>query len=160
MRCMNSRQQAETKTLDFIAEHPLAVLSTSSEKAVPHGAAIFAVVDEHFNFYFLTRSRTKKYANLQQKPIAALTFADRDQQITVQVEGTTAEVREATTIDMVFKKLARIRTPNDIDWLPPVAKLQHGNYIVIRLVAQSVRIADFKKFKSHDSTEYFTDILS
>ena len=79
----NEREEAH----EFLKSHPMAVISTVSEDNKPWGAAIYAVADDEFNFFFVTRQKTAKYQNIDENSVVALTFADPESQTTVQVSG-------------------------------------------------------------------------
>jgi general stress protein 26 len=54
----------------------IAILSTVSEKGKPYAAVIYFVVDHNLNFYFITKSDTKKSHYLEKNNNAELTILD------------------------------------------------------------------------------------
>jgi uncharacterized pyridoxamine 5'-phosphate oxidase family protein len=148
------------QALVFLWEHPMGVLSTVSPDGKPWGSAIYYVVDEDFNFFFITRSETFKYQNLDKTPFAALTIADSDSQTTVQVAGKISQVPVEDYQDIVFDKLAKIKPKDDINWMPPLMKIHKGNYMPLRLTPTKLQFANYKEMKSDIDAEYIQTIIS
>ncbi len=131
----------------FIASHPLATLSTASSQGEPWGANIYCVVDENFDFYFMTHAESKKYKNLVKNPKAALTLVDNEEQTTVQAVGKVVELADdSEEVREAFRKLARVRPPGELRWTPPVSKMTNGKIAVFHLKPTELR---FSKFNTH-----------
>lgn len=136
-----------SETYKFLNDHKLGVLSTATEQAVPTGAAIYYVVDEALNFYFLTHTTSKKYKNIRENPKAALTIADDYAQTTVQVNGTITEIGVGDEHDEAYGKLAFVHPPGQFAWIPPVSKMHKVETRLLKLVPQSVRFSSFSPEK-------------
>jgi general stress protein 26 len=143
----------------FLRHHPMGVLSTVSAEGKPWGAAIYYVSDEDFNFYFVTRVETFKYQNLDKNPFAALTIADLDSQTTVQASGPITKIPAEDYIDIVFTKLAKVRPKDDPQWVPPLSKIQAGNYMPLRLTPSKLQYANYKDQKSDIHADYIEEII-
>lgn len=137
----------------------MGVLSTTSNDGKPWGSAIYYVVDDDFNFYFVTRAGTFKYKNLDKQPFAALTVADAESQTTVQVAGSISRVPVKDYMDKIFDKLAHIRPKDQHSWMPPIDKIHEGNYIPLRLTPTTLQYADFKHHKSDTHSSYIEQII-
>lgn len=135
---------AHKKAFEFLNDHKLATLSTSSEDGTPWGAAIYYVVDEHFNFYFLTHSETKKYFNMQKHHSAAITVVDDYLQTTVQASGQTTAVSLGPEHDHAFRMLALVHPPGQFYWVPPVSKMHNGPSMLLKLTPKFLRLSNFK----------------
>jgi uncharacterized protein YhbP (UPF0306 family) len=149
------------QVLDFLKQHPMGVLSSVTPDGSPWGSAIYYVADDEFNFYFVTRMETFKYQNLDKTPLAALTVADSDSQTTVQASGKISQLPVKEYADIVFGKLAKIRPDDNYSWSPPLAKLQKGNYMPLRLTPTKLQYANYgDKDLEHDiHAEYIKQII-
>jgi general stress protein 26 len=139
---------------EFLHDHPLGVLSTTGENGKPWGSAVYFVTDEDFNFFFVTREKTKKFQNIHANAHVALTVADGKTQTTVQAAGTITKVPSRDIVDVVFKKLASIRPQDDINWAPPVIKVHQGDWMVLKLSPNYAQFAEFKQQKTDIGESY------
>lgn len=156
---MSDEPHRHHKVHTFLRQHTMGVLSTVSQDGKPWGAAIYYVADENFNFYFVTRTETAKYQNLDSNPHAALTVADPATRTTVQAAGAISRVPVEDYMDIVFHKLADIRPKNDPHWSPPLDKLQEGDYMPLRLTPTKLHYADYSQVKSDPHADYIERII-
>jgi uncharacterized pyridoxamine 5'-phosphate oxidase family protein len=147
------------KVHDFLKKHHMAVLSTVSLDGKPWGSAVNFVIDEELNFFFMTRGGTLKYKNIENNPNVAITVADEESQQTVQAQGEISKVAVKDIIDVVFKKLAKIKPHNDYGWIPPVIKVHKGDYMVLMFTPSKLQYADFKQHKTEVFDEYIEQII-
>lgn len=70
---------------DFIARHPLAVLASTSADGAPQAALINIAVTPALEIIFETTCETRKFANLERDPRAALVIGSGQE--TLQYEG-------------------------------------------------------------------------
>lgn len=147
------------KVHEFLKRNPLGVLSTVSRDGEPWGAAVYYVADEDFNFYFVTRTKTAKYHNLDKTPLAALTVADPTSRTTVQASGRASKVPVEDYMDIVFNKLAKAKPKDDPHWTPPIEKLRGGDYMPYRLTPRKLHYADYKREKTDPHAEYIERII-
>lgn len=133
---------------EFLNGHKLGILSTVSSQASPDGAAIYYVVDEAFNFYFLTHITSQKYKNISEQSHAALTVVDDYAQSTVQVNGTVAEVAEGEEYDEAWRKIAHVHPPGQFAWVTPVSKIHDSEARLLKLTPQSLRFSNFSPEKN------------
>ncbi len=134
---------------EFLKHHHMGVLSTVTEDDKPWGSAIYYVVDQDFNFFFVTRQKTYKYQNLDQNPFAALTVVDEDKQITVQLTGKISKVPVEDYMDVVFTRLAAVHPKGNSNWTPPIEKVHKGDYMPLRLTPTKLQYADY----GHQTTD-------
>ena len=121
----------------------MGILSTVSSDGTPWGSAVYFVVDNDFKFYFVTRTGTLKFENVEANPKAALTIADSASQVTVQLTGTVSRVPVKEYFDVIFDKLGDIRPEGDNSWSPPIAKVHEGNYMPLCLTPVKLQYADY-----------------
>jgi general stress protein 26 len=154
-----SKSTEHPKVFDFMKKHPLGVLSTVSTDGTPWGAAIYYIVDEDFNIYFVTRSKTFKYSNLEKNPKAALTVTDGESQITIQLTGEVSAMPVQKYMDVFFEKFAALRPRDDYQWAPPIDKIHEGNYMPLQLTPSKLQFADFGKQRIETHGDYIEHIL-
>lgn len=153
------KAQKHTHVYDFLKHHHMGILSTVTEDGKPWGSAIYFVLDEDFNIFFVTRLETFKYQNLEKNPFAALTVADEEKQTTVQLTGNISKVPAADYMDIVFNKLVSIRPKNEVNWAPPIEKVHKGDYMPLRLTPSKLQYADFKKNSTDFDHKYIEKII-
>lgn len=132
------------ETYTFLQEHQLGVISTISSDNKPWGAAIYYVVDEDLNIFFLTHTSSKKYQNMLHTLSVAFTVADDYKQTTVQMAGTIKELEVGEEHDAAYQKLAHVRPPGQFAWVPPVSKMHDGDRVLLKLIPEKVRLSRFK----------------
>lgn len=140
---MKANKATRLAAITFLKQHPMAVLSTVSSEKQPWGAAIYYIADGDFTFYFVTKSGTHKYKNIEASLYAALTVADPKTQTTVQAVGPVTPVTVKSTIDSVYKMMAAQRPTGNLQWLPPLLKIHAGEFIVLRLSPSYAQYANY-----------------
>lgn len=156
---MNTEPRRHSKVHDFLKRHRMGILSTADAEGMPWGAAIYFVADDDFNFYFVTRSGTHKYHNIDRNPRAAITVADPASQTTVQASGTVSKVPVEDYMDVVFNKLSKIKPKDDVHWSPPINKLDEGNFMPLKLTPTKLHYADYKHLKRDIRADYIEKII-
>ena len=138
----------------------MGVLSTVTTDGKPWGSAIYFMADEDFNIYFVTRKETFKYQNLDKTFFAALTVANQQKQITVQLAGTISRIPAEDYMKIVFDELYKsIRPKDDFNWAPPLEKIHKGNYMPLCLTSEKLQFADFSKQSSDINHKYIEEII-
>jgi len=131
------------KVYSFLRKHPMGVLSTSGSEGTVWGAAIYYLTDEDLNIYFVTRTGTFKYQNIEAQPFAALTVVDSEDQTTVQLSGSIDRMPINKYMDVFFDKFADLRPEGDYQWAPPIDKVHEGNYMPLQLTPSRLQYADY-----------------
>jgi len=156
---MSHESYEHDKVFAFLKHHPTGVLSTVSEDGTPWGSAIYFVVDDDFNFYFVTRVETTKYQNMSKNRLAALTIADGESQTTVQLTGRISKVPVKDYMDVIFDKLAAVRHKDNPNWSPPIDKVHAGNYMPLCLTPTKMQFANYSQLKSDVHANYIEKII-
>jgi len=78
------------EVLAFIRAHPLAVVSTVGERAMPEAALVNIAISDALELVFDTTDATRKCTNLRRNPNAALVIGWGDAR-TLQIEGVADE---------------------------------------------------------------------
>lgn len=138
----NTTEQYE-KIVSYIDSNPLATLGTVDADGSPHGAVVYVFADpEKPKLYFLTKNETKKFKNLRGRSKVSITIANRAENSTLQATGNSSVTRDSDILDMVVKKMARANSISS-EWVPPVSKLDAGQYTVVQIDLDHARLAEF-----------------
>lgn len=128
----------------YIDQNPIATLGTIDSEDLPRGAAVYICADANRPIvYFITKQATAKYQNLRDHPQVSLTIVNPSENSTIQANGEASEVSDARTIDMVMDKITRAHD-SAASWLPPIAKIRAGAYVIIKVEISQARLAHFK----------------
>jgi general stress protein 26 len=153
-----SGTKSKPEIYSFLTLMAIAVLSTSTEDGYPHAAIIYFLPDEELNFYFLSKSDTKKSENLKNNNRAALTIVDPKSPRTIQATGEAIEIEEPEMYTKIMEKIAEENAKgNNFYWPPPLSKLDsEGDLILYRFKPDWLRYADF----TESTKEYiFYDVI-
>lgn len=158
-----NQAQKNPHVFEFMQAAHLGVLSTVDQHGKPWGSAIYFVVDEDLNCYFVTRTGTSKYKNLKGQPHVALTVVDAEAQTTVQLAGKVSKLHADQYHDIIFGKLAQIRNKHqgrkDLNWAPPIEKIHKGEYMALKITPATVQYADFSKPYLKASQKFVEQII-
>ena len=141
--------------MTYIDNNPAAVLSTVDDAGKPHGAVIYVCTASHGTVCFVTKNLTRKYVNITERPDVHLTFFNERESSTLQLEGTATVTDDPAMIDYVMKKMTQSHAIQS-DWLPPVTKVQAGEYVIIGVKIVNARLAEFGGSSGDGKT--FTDL--
>ena len=100
--------QTRAELVEFLKSKNPAVLSTISSSGQPMSATLYFTFDEYMNFYFMTKSYTRKHANLQQNSEVALVIGTENTPATVQIQGKAARITDVKEFDLWMGKLRDI----------------------------------------------------
>jgi general stress protein 26 len=153
-----SGTKSKAEIYSFLTPLAIAVLSTSTKDGIPHAAIIYFLPDEELNFYFLTKSDTKKSKNLERNNRAALTIVDPKSPRTIQATGEVSEIEEPEMYTKIMEKIAEENAKgNSFYWPPPLSKLDsEGDLILYRFQPDWLRYADFTESTSEN---VFYDVI-
>lgn len=126
----------------FLQEHPLGVLATTSSEAQPYASPILFIVDSNLNFYFATKSNTKKITNILQNKEVSLAVVDGPKRQVMQVQG---EARILTNDEQVaaIEKISKSNAETKDFWPPPVTQLEGGELFIVKVIPTWIRLGDF-----------------
>jgi len=156
---MDKLTQDRVKVMRYIDEHPVVVLSTLDDYNRPYGAVVYAVSGDHdtkMHLYFLTKEDTTKFHNISARPAVSVTSYDEDDISSLQAQGHAQIERDPRVIDRVMKQLTRAHA-HATEWLPPIAKLRAGNYVMVGITVTHARLGQFKGAPI-GADDIFTDV--
>ncbi len=136
---------------DFLSKIPLGVFGTVSNENEPHLSTLFYVVDTDLNFYFITRSHTKKVENIARGSKVSIVISDRRSFTTAQVQGTAVQLSGIDKIKVIFKMFTDVYRNQDIiekgnlfNWAPPISNIEKGDIVIFEVKPDWIRYADYK----------------
>lgn len=153
-----SGQKSKSEIFTYLNTCYLAVLSTASQDGAPYAASIFFTCDSELNFYFLTKSDTKKSLNLEVNNRAAITVIDITSPRTVQSTGVVTEVEDPKQYEAILVKISEANAKKGgFFWPPPLHKINsEGDLVLYKFTPEWLRFADF----SEKTTDYiYYDVI-
>lgn len=142
---------------EFLQQQTAAALATTTEKNVPKVSIIYFVADEDLNFYFLTKVETQKYANLVKHSTVSLAIFDQSNLRLVEAEGVAQTSDDPDSRPEVTEKLQQLMQDPSSPWSPPIAKIEAGDYVIVKITPTWLRWADFKN--TPEGKPPFTQII-
>jgi general stress protein 26 len=120
-----------------------AILSTLSKEDGVHASVVHYVTDKYENFYILTKTDTKKAKNIQSNNKVALTIHQTGSLKALLVKGTATLEANSAVADNVYNQITAPRLYNEGEKLPPITKINKGQFIVFKISADSSELQDF-----------------
>jgi general stress protein 26 len=141
-----SEYSSKEKVYEFLQSHAVGILSTATTAGIPSASPIYFIVDEDLNFFFVTKSDTKKAQNVKENKNVALTIVDSGIPLTIQSSGTVEEVQDP----QMYAKLAEAnaKEKGGFSWPPPLSKLESEGFLLLYKFQPSwLRVGDFSESK-------------
>jgi uncharacterized pyridoxamine 5'-phosphate oxidase family protein len=157
MMHMDEASPEYSRIMSYIDRNPAAVLSTTGDDNKPHGAVVYVCTASHHTVCFVTKNGTAKYKNLMAHPDVAVTFLNEKESSTLQATGRAFVVDDQQMINYVLDKITALHTDKQVDWLPPISKLQAGDYVAIGVELATARLAEYQG-NNIDSKQIFTEL--
>lgn len=140
---MNTHNDAQSVIMSYIDVNPIATLGTIDPDGSPHGAIVYVCADNYKPVvYFITKTETAKYKNMLADKRVSLTITHPTENNTLQAKGVAEEIRDAQVIDDAMKKLTTLHV-SATDWLPPIAKIRAGAYVLMGITLEWARLAEY-----------------
>lgn len=144
----------KTRIFDFLRSQPIGILSTVTPEGKPHGSVIYFGVDENGHISFLTKTGTRKYANLKDNPAAVLNAVEPTSQTTVQITGDATELPE-NSVKMVADSIIESAIKTSDSGTPPLFKLEEGDFAAFRLTPSRITMAVYARPTNGSYNELF-----
>jgi uncharacterized protein YhbP (UPF0306 family) len=129
---------------NFLNKNTLAVVSTVDKEGRPHAAPVFYVMDENFDFFFITPVKTRKNINLDHQQELIMTVTDEENRETVQIRGLAH--RDEGLLQSTLKRLSK-KLSHDLEFVATLPLLQHKNQHKTVVI---VRPSDIRFRKYHE----------
>lgn len=132
----------------FLESHPAGVISTVQPDGMPHAVVVYFTINKEFEMFFVTKVETRKYRNIRSNPNAVIVSFDNFSQTTVQVTGVVSEEKDDKLRRALLSTLDRLTEAGTYSRTPPITKLEAGEYIVLKLKPEMIRMAIFMRPES------------
>ncbi len=136
---MDETHPSYGKIMRYIEHNPAAVLSTTGDD----GAVVYVIVASYGRLGFVTKTQTQKYANIVKHPEVSLTFFNETEGTTLQATGKAFVADSADLKDYILDKMQKAHAIM-ADWLPPVTKINAGEYAVMGIELTYARLAEYQ----------------
>jgi nitroimidazol reductase NimA-like FMN-containing flavoprotein (pyridoxamine 5'-phosphate oxidase superfamily) len=143
---------------NFLKQNRVGVLATVDLDNNPHASAIYYAIDSTFVVSFLTKAKTKKHANLEHNNRAMLVVYEEKTQTTVQISGKASEITDSRQSHEIFRNTLRASLHKAESAVPPVSKLNAGEYIAYKLEPDEVTMVTYKQRSSIQPESLFESI--
>lgn len=128
---------------DYLHSRHIGTLSSVNRTGNVTGAVVYYFVNSDDIIYILTKTDTHKAHNIFAHHQVALTVYSAKSRQTLQVQGIAEVETDKDIKSFVFYELTRPRKYEDGQDLPPVAKINDGGFMVIRIVPTSATFHDY-----------------
>ncbi len=128
------KNKIRQEALAFVKQNLVAVVATSYND-IPHAAATYYLVDDDFNFYFLTKNNTSKYLNAAVNDSAAIVVGTGPKHATVQARGN-MDILVGDESQLVIDAFDNIYSRDTIsEWpIDVLEKFKNEDYVAMRFI--------------------------
>jgi len=158
LKCIHMESENRHKTIikEFVRENPLATIATISSEDFPQSAAVYAYADDDFIFRFVSKTSTRKYANIEANGKASISFVNENELIFIEVLGQARVLSypsEAETMAVVLDKMNDLIVGRELaSWIPPLSQIEGDEYGFFELKPYQISFYDFS-IRSNDTDE-------
>lgn len=154
-----SSPQTEKLISLFLADHYSGVVATADVAANPHAAVVYYLPEPDFTLFFATKEETQKYKNIEENKQVAFVIYDEQAQTTLQISGHVRVVTESEEKRATLKNMKNSSLTLSSRLLPPAYKLSAGEYAVLQLIPQTIKMAVYARSEK-DEDLYETLVFS
>lgn len=146
---MNPQILSEAQHL--INQNHFVTVATATLDGQPSAATVFCVMNEHGTLYFPTRSQSKKYKNILVNPHVSVVCTQNAAPVTLQIYGSAREVTtdELSKVMETIMKASMNENTVRSHWLPPIHRMNNGQFTFIKIEPSWMRISDFRDEEHH-----------
>lgn len=141
--------------LDFLRTQFIMEIATS-HKDKPAASIVLYMVDDDFNFYFVTHNDSYKSQNLLNNPRISLAIW-KHQEMLVQVDGAAQPVIDEREKERLMDELADAATNDEAFW-PPVFRIKGDKYIIFKVTPHWLRSLDLTRNTIRQEDSPFTEL--
>lgn len=125
--------QIKAEAFDFLQKNHTAVIATAHDGEL-YASAVHYIIDEDWNFYFLSHRNTKKYLNISAKQKASIVVGVGPKHISVQARGI-ADLFVSEDSKKIVEKFKWIKGSHVIEHWPveEMAKFEGAEPVVFRV---------------------------
>lgn len=138
------KQSQKTQLLEFINGKSIAVVSTVTPQNKPMSATVYFVVDDNLNFYFTTKTFSRKYRNILENPNVSMVVGTDNEPVTAQIEGVAQKINDKSEFDRFFVKFHEIFSKNS--YVAPIFQLSpvDNTLVMFKITPNFIRWLDLR----------------
>jgi len=140
----STQSNLSTDARQFLSTHRIGVLSSMDNRGNIYGAVTFYWYTGGQMLYVLTKSNTQKSANIMANGQTAYTVFDSETQQTLQLQTAAARVDDKSLINQAIQKLLAPEYADGGIKLPPLSKMNTGEFELIQLSVLTYTYTDFR----------------
>lgn len=154
MQQMEQNLVTRQKVIDFLKANTFAVVSTISRDNKPNSGPVLYFFDDNLNFYFVTRSQSRKHINLQGNTAMSIVVGTGQESIAIQMEGH-ADMADDNVEYFVNELKRRKHLKNE--FYGPLLTFEGGDFIIYKTSIEWMRYIEVTNEKIH-TEEYYKPI--
>lgn len=156
---VQSTSSSETERLmsAFLAEHYSGTVATADSAANPHAAVVYYLPDSDYTLSFVTKEETQKYKNMQENKQVAFVIYDEKAQTTLQITGHVRIVEDSEQKRDTIRNMTNSSLTLSEKLLPPAYKLDAGEYVVLQLIPQVMKLAIYAR--TDDEEDLYEELI-
>lgn len=139
----SSSPESAEQIRNFLQSQHSGVLATSDLAGNPHAAPVYFSLEEDYSLLFATKTETQKYKNIMENDKVAFVCYDEKTQTTAQISGKVKKVEKPDDKQAVLNTIYHLSETISGAELPPIEKLFAGEYVVLQIVPQVIKMATF-----------------
>jgi len=140
----------------FLKANHVGILATADKAGRPQAAAVYYALDNELNIYFITKKGTAKGRNLEVNPRVAFTVFTAATQSTLQISGIAHQLDDVSAFHRIFKAILSASRITSESPVPPVTRLDSGEYVAYKIKPRTMRLAHYTKPGRGDFKNIFT----
>ena len=133
---------------DFVAEHPDGVIATVASDGKPQASVVYFSVDDKLQFFFTTKSSTRKAQNLGDSGEVSIAIHDAPTQSVLKAAGPAFRLTNQDEIMTVYRQTVHGAKSSGPDTVPPIARIAAGEFTAFRI---EPTFLDFVSYSQGDS---------
>lgn len=141
------KMKAKLEQIDawkFLQDNAAGTLASLNMSGAIELATIYFFAKSDFTCYFVTKVDTRKYKNFLLNPTVTLLSFNEEQRISAEVQGTVETVTDLMKVSQIIEMFQDLVTSKNAEyWIPPIAQISAGEYVVCKLIPTVVHLNDF-----------------
>lgn len=146
-----SSPKTEELISTFLAEHYSGIVATADSQAIPHAAVVYYLPEPDFSLFFATKEETQKYKNIEENKQIAFVIYDEKSQTTLQITGHVVIVEDGERRRETLRNMTNTSLALSETLLPPAYKLTAGDYKVLQLIPQVMKLAVYARSEKNEN---------
>ena len=134
----------------------MAVIATVDVSGQPNTSTIYYAITKNDDIFFITKSQTAKFENLRLNNKTAMTIADPQKPIALNMMGHAEEIIDPSERDNALQTIFKLSYEHLHDFAP-IIKLHKGSFAAFKFIPSDAKFTDFTKTigNVHEDMKHF-----